>query len=72
MGHLLHDIGSVLHVQLHLAFRVALHEAADQQGGQVIADGQGRAHGQRAETGLAVEQVFDFLGLVQQGDRLRQ
>ncbi|MNS94735.1 hypothetical protein D3C72_1289610 [compost metagenome] len=59
-------------MQLHLAFRVALHEAADQQCGQVIADGQGRTHGQRAETGFAIEQVLDFLGLVQQRHRLWQ
>lgn len=72
MGDLLHDIGSVLYVQLHLAFRVALHETADQQGCQIIADGQRRSHRQRAETGFAVEQVFDFLGLIEQGHRLRQ
>ncbi|MCY1186521.1 hypothetical protein D9M73_274010 [compost metagenome] len=59
-------------MQLDLAFRVNLHEAADQQGGQVIADGQGRTDRQRAETGLAVEQVLDFLGLVEQGHRLGQ
>ncbi|MNP77619.1 hypothetical protein D3C76_1750800 [compost metagenome] len=46
VGNLLHNIGGVLHVQLYLAFRVALHEAADQQGREVIADGQGCAHRQ--------------------------
>ncbi len=44
VGDLLHDIGSVLHVQLDLAFGVPLHEAADQQGGQIVANGQRRPH----------------------------
>jgi len=44
MRDLLHDIGSVLHVQLDLTFRVSLHEAADQQGGQIVANGQRRPH----------------------------
>ncbi|MNN36388.1 hypothetical protein D3C81_1502830 [compost metagenome] len=66
MGNLVHDMRSVLHMELDLTFRVDLHETADQQCGQVVADGQGGADRQRAETGLAVEQVFDFLGLVEQ------
>ncbi|MNC50038.1 hypothetical protein D3C75_992560 [compost metagenome] len=40
VSNLLHDMGCVLHVQLDLAFRVYLHEATDQQGGQVVANGQ--------------------------------
>ncbi len=64
--HLLHDVRGVLDVKLDLAFRVALHVAADQQGRQVIADGQRRAYRQRAEAGFTVEQVFDFLGLIEQ------
>ncbi|MNN33387.1 hypothetical protein D3C81_1471460 [compost metagenome] len=69
---LVHDMGCVLHVQLDLAFRVYLHEAADQQGRQVVANGQRGADRQRAEGRLAIEQVFDFLGLVEQGDSLWQ
>ncbi|MNF16106.1 hypothetical protein D3C80_2189820 [compost metagenome] len=46
VGDLLHNIGGVLHMQLYLAFRVALHETADQQGRKVVANGQGCAHRQ--------------------------
>ena len=49
-----------------------LHEAANQQRRQVIADGQRGADRKGAEAGLAVEQVFDLLGLVQQRNGLGQ
>ena len=68
----LHDLHGVVHMQRRAAFGVALHEAAEQQGGQVIADGQGGAHLQRAEAGVAVEQAFDFLRAGEQRHRLRQ
>ncbi|MCY1529166.1 hypothetical protein D9M68_642990 [compost metagenome] len=71
-GDLLDDIRRVLHMQAYPALGVALHEGADQQGGEVVAHGQGGADVQRAETGLAVEQVFDRAGLVQQGHGLGQ
>ncbi|MNT73141.1 hypothetical protein D3C72_2118100 [compost metagenome] len=59
-------------MQLDLTLRVDLHETADQQGGQVVTDGQGSAHCQGAKAGLAVEQVFDFLGLIEQCHGLGQ
>ncbi|RMS17756.1 hypothetical protein ALP75_203991 [Pseudomonas syringae pv. actinidiae] len=49
MGNLLDDMRGVLDVQFDLAFRVALHVAADEQGRQVIADGQCGPDGQRAK-----------------------
>ncbi|MNP24170.1 hypothetical protein D3C76_1169160 [compost metagenome] len=72
MGDLLHHVGGVVHVQAHPAVRLALHEAADQQGGQVVADGQGGAEVQRAEGALAVEQVLDFPAAVEQRHSLGQ
>ena len=46
VGDLLHDMSRVLNHQLDLTFRVLLHKAADQEGCQVVADGQRRAYGQ--------------------------
>lgn len=72
VGDLLHHLGGVVHVQAHPAVRLALHEGADQQRGQVVADGQGGTEVEGAEGGLAVEQVLDFLAAVEQRHRLRQ
>ena len=72
MGDLLHNMRCVLNDQFDLAFWVGLHKTADQQGSQVVANGERRAHGQRAKTGFAIEQVFDFLGLIQKRYGLRQ
>lgn len=51
---------------------MALHKSPDQQGGQVVADGQGGADGQGAEAAFAVEQILHGLGLVEQGHGLGQ
>jgi len=40
MCDLLHDVRGVVHAQLYPAFGVALHETPDQQGSQVVANGQ--------------------------------
>ena len=72
LGHALHHMAGVLHVQAHPALGMGLHEAADQQGGQVVADGQGGAQLQRAEAALALQQLFDLLGAVEQRHRLGQ
>ena len=72
VSHLLHHVGGVLHVQLEAALRVALHEVADQQGGQVVADGEGGAQLQQAVACLAAEQALDLAGLVEQRHGLRQ
>ncbi|MNF68457.1 hypothetical protein D3C84_503140 [compost metagenome] len=72
LGDPLYHMAGVLHVQAYPAFRMGLHEAADQQGGQVVANGQGRPQLQRAEAALALQQQLDFLGAVEQGHRLGQ
>ena len=69
---LMHDMRSVLYVQLHPALRVALHEAADQQRGEIIADCQGCPDMEGTEPRLASQQVLDGFGLVEQADCLRQ
>ncbi|MDR6357894.1 hypothetical protein Q3H58_004565 [Pseudomonas psychrotolerans] len=53
VGDPLHHAGGVVHVQPYPAVGVALHEIAQQQGGQVVADGEGGAELQGAEAGLA-------------------
>ena len=72
VGDLLHHMSGVMHLQFHPAFRVVLHEAANQQGGQIVAHGQGGADVQRAITALAPQQAFDFARLVDQGHGLGQ
>ena len=52
---LMHDMRGVMDVQFDPAFRVALHEVADQQRGEIVADGQCCSDRQRAEPTLAVE-----------------
>ncbi|MCY1425085.1 hypothetical protein D9M71_408640 [compost metagenome] len=46
MGDLLHNVRSVLYMKFDLALGVQLHETADQQGCQVVTDGQGCADAQ--------------------------
>ncbi|MNN24133.1 hypothetical protein D3C81_1375510 [compost metagenome] len=59
-------------MQAHPAFRMALHEVADQQGRQVVAHRQGGADLQRAEAAVSLQQLLDLAGAVEQGDRLGQ
>ncbi|MCY1438554.1 hypothetical protein D9M71_547590 [compost metagenome] len=72
VGNLLHDISCVLHVEFDLALGMQLHETANQQGCQVVTDGQGCTDAQGTEAGFPIEQVFDFLRLIEQGHGLRQ
>ena len=72
LSDLMHDMRGVMDVQFDPAFRVTLHEVADQQRGEIVADGQRGAHRERAEPALAVQQILDGPRLIQQGDRLRQ